>query len=260
MYHISDIYFILVLYNKNYKDSKAIQCLAKMKDVNVIVVDNSTRNYGNSELEKIINYKYVNMGGNKGLSKAYNKGLEFMNKEHSLVCLLDDDTIIPSEYIQKVLFHINNNQDVDILLPVVKDQNGILSPNILKKYKYCRIDDLSKVTVSNISAINSGMIIKGEIFKNYKYNENLFLDYIDHDFIRSMKKINKKIFVMEDNVLIQDFSVISDSEEKAKLRYSIKRNDLKYFFNNNKLYYYITIFKHKLGLCYFQKSIKPLFW
>ncbi len=104
------------------------------------------------------------------------------------------------------------------------------------------------------------MIIKSEIFENYKYDENLFLDFIDHDFIRTMKLKEKKIAIMNDNVITQNFSIINDSVKKAKIRYKIKKKDLKYFYKNHLMVYYYIIFKHKIGLCYFQKSIKPLFW
>lgn len=57
----------------------------------------------------------------------------------------------------------------------------------------------------NMSAINSGMIIKSEIFRDYQYDENMFLDFVDHDFMRTMKNRNKKFVIMKDNILIQVF-------------------------------------------------------
>ncbi len=259
-YEFSDIYVIVVIYNKNYADSYTLKPLMNIKNINVIVVDNSTSNFNNSSIAKIPNFEYINMNGNQGLSKAYNAAIKRIKKYGKLVCIFDDDTNIEEDYFKTALSYINSNLNSDIYLPIVKDNHGILSPSCLKKVSYCRIKDTDEITSENVSAINSGMIIKSEIFENYKYDENLFLDFIDHDFIRTMKLKEKKIAIMNDNVITQNFSIINDSVKKAKIRYKIKKKDLKYFYKNHLMVYYYIIFKHKIGLCYFQKSIKPLFW
>ena len=258
-YKIEEFYVILVIYNKNYHDSKTIQDLRKIKDINVIVVDNSTKNFNNEDIVKDYNYQYISMGGNKGLPKAYNQGLQQIDKNSKLICIFDDDTTVRKQYFEKALKYINNKPG-DIYLPVVEDQLGLLSPSIMKNLYCHRAKNIDMLNNENMSAINSGMIIKSEIFRDYQYDENMFLDFVDHDFMRTMKNRNKKFGSMKDNILIQDFSLVSDSSKKAKIRFKILKRDLKYFYRGHLMYYYYIIIRRKLGMCYYQKSIKPLIW
>lgn len=253
-YRIEDFYVVLVLYNKNYHDSKTIQDLRKIKEINVIVVDNSTKNLKNEDIINEYGYQYISMGGNKGLPKAYNQGLQMVDKSSKLVCIFDDDTTVDKQYFEKTLKYINNEPG-DIYLPVVEDQLGLLSPSIMQNLYCHRAKNIDMLNNKNISAINSGMIIKSEIFINYKYDENMFLDFVDHDFMRTMKNRNKKFVIMKDNVLIQDFSLVSDSSEKAKIRFKILKRDLKYFYRGHAIYYYYIIARRKLGMCYYQKKV-----
>ncbi|WP_279166997.1 glycosyltransferase [Thomasclavelia cocleata] len=261
-YKTKDFYIILVIYNKNYHDSKTIQDLNQIKDLdkkNIIVVDNSTKDYNNQNIIKEYGYQYISMNGNKGLPKAYNQGLNKIDKNANLVCLFDDDTAVEKIYFDTALNYING-EEADVYIPVVKDQLGMLSPLIMKNLYCHRVKNIDVLNNENISAINSGMIIKSEVFKNYKYDENLFLDFVDHDFMKSMKKQNRNIVIMKNNMLIQDFSLVSDSGKKAKIRFKILKKDLKYFYRNHPFYYYYVIIRRKLGMCYFQKSILPLIW
>ncbi|WP_455682831.1 glycosyltransferase [Thomasclavelia sp.] len=259
-YKIGDFYIILVLYNKHYHDSKTIQDLRQIEDINnIIIVDNSTQDYNNQNIVNEYGYQYISMNGNEGLAKAYNRGLNRIDKDNKLVCLFDDDTTVNKQYFEIALNNINS-EIADIYVPVVKDQLGLLSPSIMKKLYCHRAKNIDVLNNKNISAINSGMIIKSEIFKNYKYDENMFLDFIDHDFMRTMKRNNKQINIMKNNILIQDFSLVSDSNKKAKIRFKILKKDLKYFYRNHLFYYYYIIVRRKLGMCYYQKSILPLVW
>ena len=63
------------------------------------------------------------------------------------------------------------------------------------------------------------MIINAHVFDHYRYNENIFLDYIDHDFMREMHKQNRKVEIMEDNVLDQDFSMETNSLKSSYNRF-----------------------------------------
>lgn len=258
-YDFKSIYVVLIIYNKNYKDSKTIQQLINIPDINVVIVDNSTKDYGNQEVEANYGFKYLSMNGNKGLPKAYNAGIALIEKENKLICLFDDDTEVSIEYFNLVLKYTNMKQG-DVYLPIVKDSLGLLSPSIMKNLYCHRAKDVDMLNNSNIAAINSGMCIKSEIFKDFKYDENMFLDFVDHSFMRTMKSRNKEFIIMKDNELIQDFSLMSDSREKAKVRFKILKKDLRYFYRGHRMYYYYVMLKRRLIMCYIYKSPAMLFW
>lgn len=100
------------------------------------------------------------------------------------------------------------------------------------------------------------MVIKSEIYKDYKYNENIFLDYLDHDFMREMNRVKKNILVMNDNVLKQDFSMESNSLEASYKRLCILNHDLKEYYKEDYIMYLYQILAYKLVMIKKYKSLK----
>jgi glycosyltransferase involved in cell wall biosynthesis len=203
------------------------------------------------------------MNGNKGLSKAYNAAIDYLvtqpSQESSLVVLLDDDTHIGNDYFEAMEKSASLN--ADIYLPVVLDQMGILSPSIMKKYRCRRCKNLKQLNEKNICGINSGMAIKESLFKGYRYNEKIFLDYVDHSFIRDMKELGKKVEVV-DTTLQQNFSSITDSYEQTIKRFNIFKKDIRVFYSrgiNDRLVYLYIILRRKLGIFLKFKNLS-VFW
>ena len=248
---------IVVLYNTYYKDSISYSDLIqteyyKKNQMEIICVDNSVKDYGNQELMTYKNHFYIDMGGNKGLSKAYNAAIEHLSErqygEENLIVLLDDDTHIGNDYF--VSMEKAFQLDGDIFLPVVCDQVGILSPSLMRKFRCRRCKSLEQINEKNICGINSGMAIKESILINYRYDERIFLDYVDHSFIRDMKQLKKKIIIV-DTKLYQNFSSVTDSYEQTLKRFQIFKDDIKIFYSGgivDKIIYYYVVYRRKLGI------------
>ncbi len=259
------IYGILVVYNRNVEQSQAYCCLKKYKNVDLIICDNSTKDYANKHPVEQDGYTYLNMHGNVGLSKAYNRAIDKINelnpRYRGYIVLLDDDTFIPEDYFFELSAAIKKHNS-HIFLPIVEDEIGILSPSIMKKY-YCHraIGDVHCIKKRELCGINSGMAIRKDLFDNYRYNENIFLDYVDHNFIRDMRKKDVEITIL-DVVLRQKFSSNSDSKEKALIRFSIFKKDINEFYKHgfwNRFFYYYTIVRRKTRLAMQFKDFKLLF-
>lgn len=252
-----NIYCLIVIYNKNYKDSLTYQSIKDEENINIIICDNSTSDQGNKELSGVKNITYIDMEGNKGLSKAYNLGIDRIKDKTGILCLFDDDTAIPADYFLKVAAH-KIVDDGDILLPLVFDDVGMMSPGVMRKYLCYRAQSLDELVGDEFTGINSGMVIDLDIFANYRYDENIFLDYIDHNFIRDMRRQNKKILIMEDIVLHQTFSDVVNSKDSALIRYKILKKDLKYFYRetfSTRLFYYYVIGKRAIKLSLKYKTL-----
>ena len=259
---------IVVLYNVNYKESVSYMDLIqtdyyKQGKMEIICVDNSVKDFGNGELMAFPNHAYIDMQGNKGLPKAYNAAIKHLfgqkGGKNNLFILLDDDTHIGNEYFEKM--EQASQSEGDIYLPIVLDQVGILSPSIMKKYRCRRCSSLEQIHEKNICGINSGMAIKKQVFENYRYNEDMFLDYVDHYFIRDMKQQGKKIEVV-DTTLQQNFSSITDSYEQTLKRFHIFQKDIRVFYSRgtcDRLIYFYIILRRKFGI--FLKFRNPsVFW
>lgn len=240
------MYCLLVIYNGCVHDSVSYQFINQHKDIDLIVLDNSTRDYKNESLVKEDGHTYISMGGNMGLSKAYNAGLDYLAGKSGKVILLDDDTVLNDAYLKDI------QDGFDIQVPVVKDELAILSPCDYNHGRICRWDGCRDF---DLSAINSGLVMDLSLFSDYRYDENLFLDFVDHKFFRDMK--DKRIRIM-DSVIRQNFSGNSNSEESSIVRFKIFKKDCKYFYGSSFNYWFV-ILKRRLSLCKQFKSLKFLF-
>lgn len=240
------IYAIMVIYNKELKEAPAYSSLKELKEA-LVVCDNSTEEYHNGAVAESDMVSYISMDGNKGLSYAYNRGIEYIFKTYSpkdsdYICIFDDDTVVGADYFTELAGDLGG-----IMLPVVKDKLGIMSPVCMKGLIARRIktaDECRRHRTSELSGINSGMAVKAGIYRNYRYDEEMFLDYIDHKFIMDMRR--RGIYPQIMNTCIkQDFSATQDDRASELARFAIQKRDLRIFYRKHKLlYYYVVIKKH----------------
>lgn len=255
------IYTVIVIYNKSCNDSITYNCLKDVKGINIIVCDNSDRDFDNKNAVTLDGHIYIDMQRNKGLSKAYNSAISIVKYKDGYVCLFDDDSTVPKEYFDELNNLIENNPS-DIYLPIVINNKGIMSPVQLKKYHVKRFNNKSDIKTEFLAGINSGMAVNLSIFKYYQYDENMFLDFIDYKFILDMRRKNTKIHVMNTEIF-QSFSVETNDISSAKNRFKIKKKDLRYFYKDgllSRLYYLYLITRLKLGLLLGFKNFSILLW
>ncbi len=226
----NNFFAVMVICNRKIDDSTTYNCLKACPQVSLTVCDNSTEDYGNSQVVAD-NIGYISMGGNVGLAKAYNKAVDALKGNDGYVCLFDDDTSVESDYFELLDAEIEKS-NADILLPVVLDETGIMSPCAIDGVLTRRINGLNEINENNISGINSGMAIKLSVFERYRYDENYFLDFIDHAFLRDMKKEGKKIAVADRIQLKQSFSANDKNVQRARKRFEIFKKDYLKFCND----------------------------
>lgn len=187
---------IFVIYNKEIDKSSV--CIQIRHLVDVIVVDNSTKKNNNREICDKYAIQYISMNGNKGLSKAYNVAIDCIGSTDAIV-LLDDDTDVPEDYFMLLKKKLMDYPDIDIFVPIVRGQDGIIySPN---NYNFLKNDLVTnpkeEVLQKRFNAISSCMTIRMSVFDDYRYNELLFVDEIDHCFCREQRERGKKFAVVD---------------------------------------------------------------
>lgn len=239
---------VIVLYNKKLGNLDNIRLLSKVNiNAKFIVCDNSENDnikFVNNRFCEEHNIKYIDMKGNKGLSRAYNEAIKELDNGDWMI-IFDQDTNIPQDYFVKLIRSINNYPNINIHVPIVKSIRWQMSPSKLKKYKVKRINHCRPGTYTDITAINSGMVINKKVFDLIgKYNERIFLDYLDHFFIKKYRKHFKEIAVF-DSVLNQDFSDEDHSDFSRDLnRFRTYSKDFYEFCKDSiegRVYYYIKI-------------------
>ncbi len=229
-----NIYKAFIVYNKYVQDLN-LDLLVEHKK-NIIVFDNGEECYrkkNKSECEKS-GIVYLTKGRNAGLAVAYNSILDYLFTVESdfYITWFDDDTKIPVEYLQK-LVELLREEKVDVILPVVRDAQGVLSPsNIYFDFYSKRVREISEINKSRITAINSGMCISSEVYKKFRYDERMFLDYIDHYFMKWVRENRCNIVVVESEIY-QNFSEVTERNIDAMaFRHGIFVKDFMLMYNS----------------------------
>lgn len=246
---------LVVLYNTEIYDSPSVTYFIS-ENIPLYICDNSTDSKikkRNLELsKKSVHFSYLDMHGNFGLARAYNKGIKKISTPY--VIISDDDTIYTPNYLSLVKAWISSTH-ADVLAPVVKaaNSNTMISPCV---YKHCRFGYLNSIELcpDDFFAINSGLVVRCDIFDSYKYDEQYFLEMIDYQFIRDMRNNDKKIILMSNNIIYQHSSIDEDNYQNRLKRYYIDKKDTKLFYTKGireKLFYYLRItYKRIKLLCY----------
>lgn len=181
----------LVIYNKKCLESDSFRAIYSCEISALVLVDNSTdpeiQLYNRKECLRI-GCDYCSMDGNRGLAKAYNAALMSIGGRIDFLLLLDDDTIIPENLISILRGAITQNFDADVFVPYVVDQTALLSPCRRVSCLFFRYKKRPDLFTNKMSAINSGLVIhlQKDSKKQPLFNEELFLDCIDHDYILRM--------------------------------------------------------------------------
>jgi len=192
---------VIVVYNKEIKASITCATLNKIncRNLDILIVDNSTIENKNFEYCKNNKTQYISMGGNKGLSKAYNAAIDKCFASYDLLILMDDDTEVTDEYFEALDKAVAENQDVDIFAPIVYGQDGVIySPNEFNFLKNHFIQDKGQiVSQDKFNAIASMLAIRMRVFENYRFNEKLFVDQVDQFFFCEQREKGRKFMKMD---------------------------------------------------------------
>ena len=220
----------IVIYNKACQDSQTCSTIMQAKQTPdyMLIVDNSTADYGNEQYCKSQGWQYYNMKGNAGRTKAYNKAVSLMKEKADLIIWADDDTVFPENYCEELMRLAEGHPEDAVFLPLVKSGERYISPCIAGKYRVYPIEDIDEIKDKPITAINSGMAVRTSLYNTYQYDETLFLDYVDHDFMRWCREHKKTFCIMQNVVLNQNFFTDSKPSRKAALsRYKIFSADFR---------------------------------
>ncbi len=253
---------VVVVYNVFCGDSPTCKALENHRDLcgTVLIFDNSTRDLGNRAWCEKRGFSYLGGEGNLGISKAYNKSLDFIREKESveIVCLFDDDTHVNKAYFESLLLAAQEEKP-SVFLPLIYTGETLLSP--------CRLDDNFLVapfsnekealcyTGNDLSGINTGMAIRRSVFSEYRYDENVFLDGVDHRFMLDMRGRGVLIRVFPYRCH-HEFSGAERPPKKAALtRFCIYAKDYRYLLKNRPLAYLKLVGKRALRLTLQYRSL-----
>jgi len=221
---------IVVKFNRRMEDLPAMQSAVDLEQTadEWVVVDNSPVHDLEAETfanENNIIYRW--MGGNRGISRAFNAGMRLLGPDITHVCFLDQDTAGITEFLRAAQPELTSGHDV--WLPVVRTPKTILSPCRAIGPAFRPIKEANALPRS-FSAINSGLIGRLPILGDLGFDESLFLDYVDHDLIRRARSKGVRFSLLNTVELSQDFSRETDDLNSAVARFKIFRTDVLEFY------------------------------
>ncbi|MBQ6796978.1 MAG: glycosyltransferase [Clostridia bacterium] len=221
---------VVVVYNKNCSDSLTCESLEKVSEQmpEVLIVDNSTSDFNIVEFCNNKGWRYCSMNGNAGLSKAYNRAID-TSPDTDIFVWLDDDTALPADYFVRLAKTAQENPEAELCLPVVKSGDDIISPSTVRGARVIRVKDLSELC-GEITAINSGLAARRSVYDGYRYDEDLFLDLVDHKFMKDCAARGIAWAIIEGEPLEQTFFGDTNKSKKAALsREKIFAKDFRVF-------------------------------
>jgi len=236
---------IVVLYNTKCEDSLGVNTLIepKLHNLKIVICDNSEKvdiKENNKRFCNKLEIEYIDMKGNLGLSKAYNKALTRINHDSWFV-IFDQDTIVNPNYFHELNKSIANYPNTYIHVPIVKSRGIRISPSVMRGYSVKSLAINNYGLYSNVTAINTGKSCVFEKIGNY--NEEIFMDYLDHYFIREYNKNFKNIAIFNCE-LAQEFSDHDHSDICKDLeRFIIYKKDFYHFCNDSVYGYIFYLFK-----------------
>jgi len=256
---ITDILGVVVLYKTKINLSEALisinNSLFSVGKLDIVVYDHSTVADDNRYYYENLNIIYKHDPRNISLGVAYNYTAELAKTmKKCWILLLDQDTVFKYDLFQKYLSSIKDYPNESMFVPILKLQdNSIFSPS---RYFFKRGFHLKKIqtginSLKYKSPVNSGMLIKLEVYILSKgYNEDVFLDFSDFQFIERFKLIHNT-FVVINSSGMQDFS--NDTKDISKIinRFSVYCQSARNCEKNtliDKIQYFAIVFSRAISL------------
>lgn len=255
---------VIILYKKDLEDSIAYQSLIKASVQKFLIYDNSPVP-GKIPQDKG-KIHYVSDSSNKGLSYAYNYAVDYAVKNgFDWIFISDQDTLFHDDIIKEYSNAIKNNPDIKLFLPHVRiaADGKYMSPVKINHY-FAKLSNSAPVGIINpgdYAIINSGMLINTAAFINSGgYNEKVWLDFADFQFIERFAKKYDRAFVIDIDC-IQSFSDKEDSIPQKIARYKNFCSSIKHYQpikSIDRFWIFLVVLKRCASLCVQSKKMTPI--
>lgn len=254
---------VVVIYNICCRDSKTCRILEKLAipNLRVLIYDNSTKELGNREYCRQTGWIYLGGEGNDGISKAYNRCVEYLLKEGAQghVCFFDQDSSPNEAYFLSLDEEISIHGQ-GIYAPFLYSANRLMSPCLLfENHRTALLKDESEVLSadrSKLGAVNSCMAVSLELFRAYRYDENIFLDGVDHSFLLDMRGRGCYPRIIPSRCAHEFSGDEKPSLESAAVRFGIYARDYRYIFRDTRKNYVGLVGKRMLSLTVSYRSLR----
>lgn len=189
----------IVIYNSSLNVIDNIRSYIDQVD-RIYIIDNSEIPNNNLVLliSHLPNACYFSNNGNMGIAYALNKAAgEAIKEGYHFLLTMDDDTYLPEDSVEKMLFFLKSSSDSNIAIV-----GGQSNPDLF--------DESIKGVLFTIT---SGNLLNLSVYKKIgPFLNELFIDYVDHEYCFRIHKYGYKIFEMNNIHLTHELG----SQKKRK--------------------------------------------
>jgi len=255
-----ELMVVLVLYEMEIHDSSAVISLTTalqsiQQTTSIFIYDNS-QNAHTHTLGENWQITYRHDPNNPGVSKAYNEGFKCAKAQNkSWMLLVDQDTEFEKNFFFKIEGAIKTNPDQKLIVPIMIDKKGIVSPFHFHFGRGIRLKNIGpgNYQLSYKKFINSGMLISRDLFELAGgFDERYKLDFSDISFIERLKLFWKTFLVIDSKCTHSLFATQGNSLEKTLERFKIYSQSAN-LLGNQTGNFWVYIWKHLRAIAFFFK-------
>ncbi len=208
---------IIVSYNSAKFIGKCIDSIEHNlpKNSEIIVVDSGSEDETTEILEKYKNIKLIKSQTNIGYGKGNNLGFRLSKGEYILI--LNPDTTVAKESVQKLLDYIDSHSEAGLVAPKLIQDNGKVQPTVRKlptikgalaEY-YFKIKNAYEAYIPDPdspleveSVVGAALMIKRDVFEKIGgFDERYFMYFEDLELCRKLHNLGYKIIYLPDAVV-----------------------------------------------------------
>lgn len=226
---------VIVTYNIGTSFYNCFNSIVNQVD-KIVIVDNGSDKETLSVLKDLNKNKKTHViynNSNLGIATALNKGIYYaIEKQYNWILTMDNDSEATKNMVNSMLRWFENSENKENVVSIFPEY---IEKSTIKNRSECE----SKLIENNFEEIyfdnTSGNLIKAEIFNKIgKFNEDFFIDSVDHDFCLRIKQAGYRLVKVKGVKLLHSLGNteiikigkkdIYCSNHSALRRYYINRN------------------------------------
>ncbi|MFH2013880.1 MAG: glycosyltransferase family 2 protein [Patescibacteria group bacterium] len=238
--------FIVIVHYSGLKDTK--ECLKSLEKLDysnyeIIVIDNSNNQEFNERVKTIKSKKNIGFAG------ANNLGLKYaMNNNADYILLLNNDTIVDSKFLKKL---VESNYDLCSSKIYYHNSKKVWFESGKINLLYTNAKHVSSKKTQYISGCC--MLIKRQVIEKIGLlNEKYFLYFEDVDYCLKARKMGFKSNVVQDSII---WHKVSQSTKKGSFEHIYYNNRNRFLLCKENANFFIKILVYKISFLIFIKQL-----
>ena len=192
----NNISVIIPSYNSGVYLDNLLDKLVELKNIDIIVVNDGSKDNTTKLLESYTNIKYVYNKQNMGISYSRNKGLEKVTTKY--FTFIDADDMITDDMLD-IMYKECEENDLDMCIcnyTEIIDNEPIKSKYKYEDKIYENKELIEKTFNDQISTVVWGKLYRTKTYKNIKFNEKLKINE-DYEYTLKCFKVSNKVKTLD---------------------------------------------------------------